>query len=516
MSESVASDASQFAIFISYRRDDTKRQANRLYDDLCRSFSREHIFMDTRGESLPWGEDWDHKLHAALQNCHALVAVVGPKWTTLERTPGCRRLDVADDWVRREIATALHRHIPVFTVLFDAHAPQPADLPPDLQALRFDKFTAHEISQEEHWLEGVEQLVAGLVRTPALKRIHQFVTAKTGIGLLQELIRTKPHIGNTVRDSRGLLENLDREVTELGALKDIHDALQEIESKCLTPLCGARERPEEWPAALVRAHRRFIAGDREIRSTLAEVPSIQKLSMLSELPTLLPVALQALERAASTKGERDYQQAVTELEELIMTFLMPLDTLIDQTTTRLQLEQLQDLMRSVSELLLQESPAAATDHELKPLFDATQALQSLRSELAQRVREHGLLQRLDSLLHASLRGLKPGTSDRIEMTALVSNWNHIRIIRQRFTPPYSPEVQDAVAIFEELEPEIEVAIARADALAATNRLNGYFNEVSQVFRTVDRNLKDFCSKLRLASSPLKTILDMCKVEGRHV
>ncbi|MDI3566609.1 TIR domain-containing protein [Bradyrhizobium sp. Arg816] len=80
-----------------------------LYADLRQSFGDGSVFMDSRGGSIPWGADWDRALKDALEVCEVLVVLIGPQWITCERSPGVRRLDAPDDWVRNEIATVLRR-----------------------------------------------------------------------------------------------------------------------------------------------------------------------------------------------------------------------------------------------------------------------------------------------------------------------------------------------------------------------------------------------------------------------
>jgi len=79
-----------------------------------------------------------------LQSCRLLVAVIGPNWTTPGTGGREPRLHDADDVVRREIAVALRRHIPLLPLLVDATMPDPVELPADIrditkwQAFRFD------------------------------------------------------------------------------------------------------------------------------------------------------------------------------------------------------------------------------------------------------------------------------------------------------------------------------------------------------------------------------------------
>lgn len=125
------------SIFVSYRREDTKMVVVPLVRDLGRhkALRRADIFLDIR--DVRAGTEWSSVLDNELNHCALLVAVIGPDWIE-------PRLHNSDDVVRREIATALQRRIPLLPLLVDAPMPMMADLPPDLQsltrwhALRFD------------------------------------------------------------------------------------------------------------------------------------------------------------------------------------------------------------------------------------------------------------------------------------------------------------------------------------------------------------------------------------------
>ena len=125
------------SIFISYRRDDTKMVVVPLVRDLGRhkALRRANLFLDIR--DIQAGTEWSTVLDDELSQCELLVAVIGPDWIG-------PRLYNPDDVVRREIARALQRRIPLLPLLVDAAMPATAVLPPDIrslarwQAFRFD------------------------------------------------------------------------------------------------------------------------------------------------------------------------------------------------------------------------------------------------------------------------------------------------------------------------------------------------------------------------------------------
>ena len=123
-------------VFISYRRIDTLPWAGRLFADLRKTFGAPQVFMDING-GIPRGADFEQVLAGALAGCDALLALIGPQWLLCTGADGkARRLDLPEDWVRNEIATALRRNVPVVPVLLGGTPlPGRVELPEDLHSL---------------------------------------------------------------------------------------------------------------------------------------------------------------------------------------------------------------------------------------------------------------------------------------------------------------------------------------------------------------------------------------------
>jgi hypothetical protein len=119
-------------IFINYRRDDAPGVAGRLFDYLALKYSRGQLFMDV--DAMQPGIDFAKQLEVQVSQCHAVIAVIGPRWLDARDQAGHRRLDSDNDYVRVELASALKRDIPVIPVLVDG-AVMPAEdrLPDDLK-----------------------------------------------------------------------------------------------------------------------------------------------------------------------------------------------------------------------------------------------------------------------------------------------------------------------------------------------------------------------------------------------
>jgi len=122
-------------VFISYRRDDSRYQAHRIFEAFKKKLSRENVFMDI--DSIPLGHDFVDVLKEWVGQCEIFLALVGPGWVSCsDPQTGKLRLDNPNDFVRVEIREALARGIPVVPVLIDgASMPDEKQLPEDLRLL---------------------------------------------------------------------------------------------------------------------------------------------------------------------------------------------------------------------------------------------------------------------------------------------------------------------------------------------------------------------------------------------
>ncbi|SPL92528.1 PASTA [[Actinomadura] parvosata subsp. kistnae] len=92
-------------IFISYRRADSGAVAGRLYADLQHAYGEAAVFMDT--SSIAPGAVWPKRLEEALAQAKVVLVVMGPQWIRAANEWGERLIDQENDWVRREVESAL-------------------------------------------------------------------------------------------------------------------------------------------------------------------------------------------------------------------------------------------------------------------------------------------------------------------------------------------------------------------------------------------------------------------------
>jgi len=171
-------------VFISYRRTDSDVAAGRLADDLSEILGPGRVFRDI--DSLEAGEDFPRALERALDSCAAVIALIGPRWSTTVNDKGERRLDDPKDWVRLEIARALARDIRVIPVLLSTTMPKESELPADLAPLL--RRNAVDVT-DRHWKQDVEGLAQSLERIPGFgARAAKAPVAAPGSGARPALI----------------------------------------------------------------------------------------------------------------------------------------------------------------------------------------------------------------------------------------------------------------------------------------------------------------------------------------
>ena len=151
-------------LFISYRRDDTQGFAGRLEDDLSEHFGDALVFRD---REIPAGTDFAAHLERHLAEAEVVLVVIGPNWLAARNAAGDRRLELPQDWVRREIMLALATDVPVVPVLVGgATMPAASDLPSALAPLAGRQAF---ILSDQRWPRELDDLADQMARlSPAL------------------------------------------------------------------------------------------------------------------------------------------------------------------------------------------------------------------------------------------------------------------------------------------------------------------------------------------------------------
>lgn len=172
-------------IFLNYRRQDSEGYVGRLYDHLVQHFPPDSVFMDV--DSILPGVDFIKALEDAVAACDVLIAVIGPTWLAAADETGQRRLDLWNDFVRIEIASALKQGKLVIPALVGgAKIPAPASLPEDIAGLSYRN--AVELTHGRFNAD-VERLVAAIKEIVPPDRTFKPRTDEAALAQKQEAIK---------------------------------------------------------------------------------------------------------------------------------------------------------------------------------------------------------------------------------------------------------------------------------------------------------------------------------------
>ncbi len=168
-------------IFISYRRDDSRAFAEQIHGCLAERFGEDQVFFDI--EDIGAGAAWADVLRDFLADPGVLVAVIGPDWVSTTDAAGNLRLHTQDDWVRREVASAIRAATVLPVLVNGASLPSPDELPPDLR--RLSSFQAITIDRNKPFQDHVPGLVRAVEQ--ALARAQRSVAEGERTNIVREL-----------------------------------------------------------------------------------------------------------------------------------------------------------------------------------------------------------------------------------------------------------------------------------------------------------------------------------------
>ena len=119
-------------IFISYRHGGVGQHvAGRITKYLGDRFGTELVFLDVQG--IEPGQDFEKAIDASLTQCHTFIVILDTYWNSAEQI---QRLHDTEDYVRREINSALERDLLILPVLIDGTVmPIESSLPDCLKSL---------------------------------------------------------------------------------------------------------------------------------------------------------------------------------------------------------------------------------------------------------------------------------------------------------------------------------------------------------------------------------------------
>jgi hypothetical protein len=200
-------------VFVNYRTGDEESAATMIARELARRFGAERIFFASN--SIEPGHRFPVELVRAVEQCEALLAVIGPRWTEVPGADGRPALEAEQDWTRREIQTALDRGILVIPVLVGkATRIDRAVLPDDLRELADCQYRRFDHRNAESDLTALGDALARLL--PELGAVDRDVRAARERAEAKSRKKSPQghgHTGMRTRDVRGGVGNLNGDLS---------------------------------------------------------------------------------------------------------------------------------------------------------------------------------------------------------------------------------------------------------------------------------------------------------------
>jgi hypothetical protein len=449
--------------------------------------------MDIKG-GIPRGADFERVLTDKLAGCEVLLVLVGPKWLTCTRSDGTRRLDVPDDWVRKEIASALQRNIPVVPVLLGgAGIPEKSQLPDALRSLPIHEAAA---IRERSFDYDFAELVKDMKRQTSLRDVGELHHPEASTIRLRELIYQMPAAADQMSRSAHAAEVARERVKELELYKTVHDLLHHIEFDIqrIIQATGRNVRLRDF-------RNKFNDVRREILTATEghELPCTR-----AALVEALQSTTDAFKDAGDAPSQDAYDILLSELNGLLY-FANFLDGAISIIKDQLDLDEIAVSIGKVQDLMPVDYSVDDPDLEnaIRSFSRSVQVLRDMQRELDWRVREHKQFQVLDSQLRMICKGNSAQPS---------KHWKKVKQLRSLLTQPLPDAWQDKD--LETTESKIDAAILECDEPKVGEMINQYFSDVSSVFYYVDKDLKKFVGRLNQINPELDALLGASRNGGR--
>lgn len=119
--------------FISYRRDDEGPSARFVKAELDRFFGYDKVFMDI--DDIRTSDEWEKIIQKNLKKTTLMIVTIGKKWLSVVDEHYRRRIDLPNDWVRKEVEFALRTKIKIVPLLLGTSMPKEEALPASLKKL---------------------------------------------------------------------------------------------------------------------------------------------------------------------------------------------------------------------------------------------------------------------------------------------------------------------------------------------------------------------------------------------
>jgi pterin-4a-carbinolamine dehydratase len=184
------------------------------------------LFIDT--ETIEGGDEWPQRISNALRKASVFMPIIGPRWLAAHDKSHRRRIDLPEDWVRREVEHALRSGKAVMPVLVSgAEMPRGEELPASLVDL------AHRRPVRVEEKADIRSIVDLLATRYAFREIATDLDYPTPVDTvpdlshteLDEALRRIPEWSLAERDSTRAKGKTSLELVRVYKFKSFRDAI---------------------------------------------------------------------------------------------------------------------------------------------------------------------------------------------------------------------------------------------------------------------------------------------------
>lgn len=168
-------------IFISYRRDDSRDAAQKIAARIAERFGHKVVFLDV--DAIEAGADFSQTITDGIRAASIMFVIIGPDWLGACPRDKGPRIEDPDDFVRREIETALNWDVPIVPVLVGgASMPSAKVLPVSIRNLSMHQ--AHAL-HDSRWDQDCDTLARILTQAYDVDPLPEATT----VSYLRERLR---------------------------------------------------------------------------------------------------------------------------------------------------------------------------------------------------------------------------------------------------------------------------------------------------------------------------------------
>jgi len=163
-------------VFLSYRRDDPEKVIALLYEKLVRLLPDFEVFRDQ--QSISPATDYQATLINAVLSSQLVVALIDQTWyQRWSRDDSGVVCDNADDWVFRELQTAIYHGIRILpVVIHPSREPSQADIPPSISELAFvQSVTYYPIPDADGSALKIADAIGRILAPASQSAIHKWI-----------------------------------------------------------------------------------------------------------------------------------------------------------------------------------------------------------------------------------------------------------------------------------------------------------------------------------------------------